>query len=137
MTSLVDGRQFHKFLRNAGFYLTARNPPTVQVEPIVDIWIAFWSFLWIRHPHCPCWASILARVSICNPLKYVRFLQQLASIVVAVTAQANALEMLIYYLLLMSNLLFTHSLLGFAYVEVSGNCSFKQNLRIYLYFSSN
>lgn len=26
--------QFHKFLRNAGLYLTARNPLRVQAEPI-------------------------------------------------------------------------------------------------------
>jgi hypothetical protein len=33
--------QFHKFPRNAGFYLTARSPPIVQVElirPPFGVW---------------------------------------------------------------------------------------------------
>lgn len=30
----VAGKQFHKFLRNAGFYLTIRNLPIVQAVPI-------------------------------------------------------------------------------------------------------
>ena len=36
MTLLADGNWFHKFLSNAGFYLTARNPPVVQFEPISE-----------------------------------------------------------------------------------------------------
>lgn len=34
MTPLVDGNQFHKFLRNVGFYLPAVNLPIVQFELI-------------------------------------------------------------------------------------------------------
>lgn len=30
----ADGKKFHKFLKNAGFYLATRNPPVVQVEII-------------------------------------------------------------------------------------------------------
>lgn len=46
MTPLVEGDQFHKFLRNGGFYLTVRNPLSVQGEPLLDIWTFcfFWSF---------------------------------------------------------------------------------------------
>lgn len=29
ITALTDGNQFHKFLRNTGFYLTARNPSII------------------------------------------------------------------------------------------------------------
>jgi hypothetical protein len=31
---LAHGSQFHRFSRNASFYLTARNPPIVQAESI-------------------------------------------------------------------------------------------------------
>lgn len=34
MAPFGKGNQVHKFLRKAGFYLTSRNPPIVQVEPI-------------------------------------------------------------------------------------------------------
>lgn len=34
MTHCGSKTRCHKFLRNAGFYLTARNNPTVQVELI-------------------------------------------------------------------------------------------------------
>lgn len=34
MTPFGRGNQHHKFLRNASFYLTTRNPPTVRVGPI-------------------------------------------------------------------------------------------------------
>lgn len=30
MTSLVAGKGFHSLLRNAGVYLSARNPPTLS-----------------------------------------------------------------------------------------------------------
>ena len=30
----TEGNWFHKFLRSADFYITARNPPTIQTEPI-------------------------------------------------------------------------------------------------------
>lgn len=43
MTSLGRWKWADKFLENTGFYLTARRPPVVQVELILDIWTALWS----------------------------------------------------------------------------------------------
>lgn len=39
---LVEGKQLHKFLRNAGFQLTTGNLPVAQVS-------SFLSFLWTWH----------------------------------------------------------------------------------------
>jgi hypothetical protein len=33
---LADGKQFHKFLKNAGFYQPTRSPPVVQLELISE-----------------------------------------------------------------------------------------------------
>ena len=34
----LEGNRLHKFLRNARFYLTIRNPPVFQVELISRLW---------------------------------------------------------------------------------------------------
>lgn len=48
MTLVADGNQFHKFLRNAGFYLTTRNLPIVQVE---HFWIYEIPETWQRYAY--------------------------------------------------------------------------------------
>lgn len=44
MALLVDENQFHKFLRDVSFYLTASSPPIVQVDIISGYMCCFLEF---------------------------------------------------------------------------------------------